>query len=90
MDMHLPDMDGCQAAKLIRRAGFTLPIIALTADDTQASTQKCFDAGMNEYLCKSLDCFVLEAVLKRWMPEARQPTLKTHPSEELSDSGSDR
>jgi len=82
MDMHLPDMEGCQAATLIRQAGFTLPIIALTADDTSKSAQKCFDAGMNEYLCKSLESTALEAALRRWLPAARQSKLEKHTSAE--------
>ena len=52
MDLLMPEMDGYQAAELIREAGHTLPIIALSADETVETKSAAFEAGMNDYLMK--------------------------------------
>jgi len=52
MDLLMPEMDGYQAAEQIRAAGHTLPIIALSADETDETRNAAFEAGMNEYLMK--------------------------------------
>ena len=52
MDLLMPEMDGYQATELIRKAGHTLPIIAMSADETDETRAAAFEAGMNEYLMK--------------------------------------
>jgi len=52
MDLLMPEMDGYQAAGKIREAGHNLPIIALSADETEDTKKAAFKAGMNEYLLK--------------------------------------
>jgi len=52
MDLLMPEMDGFQAAQVIREKGFTLPIVALSADDTDETKGAAFEAGMNDYLMK--------------------------------------
>lgn len=72
MDCHMPDMDGYEATRAIRNgdAGAryrTVPIIALTANAMASDRQKCFDAGMNEFLAKP----VSPAQLEEKITEAR-------------------
>lgn len=57
MDMQMPDVDGLEATKQIRKdARFTsLPIIAMTANVSEADRQACFNAGMNDHIGKPLD-----------------------------------
>jgi len=52
MDILMPEMDGYQAAEQIRAAGHTLPIVALSADETDETRKAAFEAGMNDYLMK--------------------------------------
>jgi len=52
MDLLMPEMDGFQAAKKIRENGHSLPIVALSADDTDDTKNAAFEAGMNDYLMK--------------------------------------
>jgi CheY-like chemotaxis protein len=58
MDMHMPVMDGIKAAKEIRslsRPDASVPIIAVTAEDSPQERERCMHAGMNGYLSKPFD-----------------------------------
>ena len=59
MDIHMPEMDGYEAARRIRalnRADAkTVPIIAMTADAFSDDVQKCLDSGMNGHIAKPID-----------------------------------
>lgn len=65
MDIHMPNMDGIEATKVIRtiRTYENVPIFALTGDMTMESKLKVVSAGMNEYFPKPVDMdMVLEAM----------------------------
>jgi DNA-binding response OmpR family regulator len=61
MDVGLPDMDGREGVKLMRRNGFKSPIIMLTANDTEADTVLGLEAGANDYVAKPFRFAVLLA-----------------------------
>ena len=70
MDMQLPDLDGCSAAREIRerkKDDPNLRIIALTANAMPEDRQKCLDAGMNDYMSKPFKAETLASTLKKWM-----------------------
>jgi signal transduction histidine kinase/DNA-binding response OmpR family regulator len=53
MDLQMPEMNGFEAAEVIRKElRLDIPIIALTAHSMQTDLQKCLDLGMNDYLSK--------------------------------------
>jgi signal transduction histidine kinase/ligand-binding sensor domain-containing protein/CheY-like chemotaxis protein len=71
MDCAMPEMDGFEATRMLRRAGgpaARLPVIALTADATLGARAACRDAGMDDYLSKPFSREALKAVLTRWLP----------------------
>jgi DNA-binding response OmpR family regulator len=64
MDVGLPDMDGREAVRLMRAAGFKRPVIMLTAHDSDADTVLGLDAGANDYIPKPFRFAVLLARLR--------------------------
>jgi CheY-like chemotaxis protein/HPt (histidine-containing phosphotransfer) domain-containing protein len=71
-DCHMPIMDGYQLSEIIRREetlGTRIPIIATTADALKGTAQRCFDAGMNDYLTKPMKLQQLREALERWAPK---------------------
>jgi DNA-binding response OmpR family regulator len=64
MDVGLPDMDGREAVRLMRKEGFKRPILMLTAHDSDADTVLGLDAGANDYISKPFRFAVLLARLR--------------------------
>jgi DNA-binding response OmpR family regulator len=64
LDVGLPDMDGREVCRLMRRSGVKSPIIMLTGADTDADTILGLDAGANDYITKPFRLGVLLARLR--------------------------
>ena len=75
MDIQMPHMDGYEAVRLIRQqpAWRHLPIIAMTAHAISGERDKCFAAGMNDYLSKPIDPSGLMNMLSKWTAAQRPP-----------------
>ncbi len=69
MDIMMPEMDGYEAMKIIRKTDniSEIPIIALTAKAMKGDREKCIKAGANEYLAKPIDKDKLLSMLRVWL-----------------------
>ena len=69
MDCIMPGMDGFEATTAIRSLAAHcsgVPIVALTASATLENRERCFTAGMNDFLTKPIRSDQLAACLKKW------------------------
>jgi DNA-binding response OmpR family regulator len=64
MDVGLPDMDGREAVKTMRRNGFRSPVIMLTAQGSDVDTVMGLEAGANDYVVKPFKFAVLLARIR--------------------------
>ncbi|MDR0362477.1 MAG: response regulator, partial [Planctomycetota bacterium] len=71
MDHMMPDLDGIETVRLIRKIGTeyarTLPIIALTANAIVGNQRMFLENGFQDFLSKPIDLAQLDAVLMRWV-----------------------
>ncbi|OYX69947.1 MAG: DNA-binding response regulator [Rhizobiales bacterium 32-66-11] len=67
MDVGLPDMDGRDAVRQMRKNGFKAPVIMLTGHDTDSDTILGLEAGANDYIVKPFRFAVLLARLRAQM-----------------------
>jgi len=65
LDVGLPDMDGREVCRLMRRNGVKVPIVMLTGADSEADTILGLHAGANDYVTKPFRLGVLLARLRR-------------------------
>ncbi|GEO85853.1 MULTISPECIES: response regulator transcription factor [Alphaproteobacteria] len=72
MDVGLPDMDGREAVKLLRKGGFRAPVIMLTGHDTDADTILGLEAGANDYVTKPFRFAVLLARIRAQLRQHEQ------------------
>ena len=85
MDMQMPEMDGLQATREIRRlpGRASLPIVAMTANALDEDRQRCLEAGMNDHVAKPVDPETLYRTLMKWLPvKAARPVQEAAPKED--------
>ncbi|MEI8375697.1 MAG: response regulator, partial [Planctomycetota bacterium] len=76
MDMQMPEMDGLEATRSIRDRSSrvlnqSVPIIAMTANAMKADEDKCWDAGMDDFLTKPVNSMQLLARIEHWISAVR-------------------
>jgi DNA-binding response OmpR family regulator len=64
MDIGLPDLNGREAVRILRKNGFKAPIIMLTGHETEADTVLGFESGANDYVTKPFRFTVLLARIR--------------------------
>jgi PAS domain S-box-containing protein len=72
MDIHMPEVDGLEATRLIRALpgdNGRVPIIAVTADAMAGVREQCLAAGMDDFLAKPFEAEALFAILELWMSD---------------------
>lgn len=67
MDCQMPRMDGYEATSILRRQGFTLPILAITANAMADEIEHCISAGMNGHIEKPVAIKSLAAALEKYL-----------------------
>ncbi|MBU2580347.1 MAG: response regulator transcription factor [Alphaproteobacteria bacterium] len=71
-DVGLPDMDGREAVKILRKSGFKSPIIMLTGNESDADQILGLDAGANDYVTKPFKFAVLLARIRAQLRQHEQ------------------
>ncbi len=84
MDIQMPNLDGLQSTRLIRKMGYSAPIVALTAFSEESNVKECMESGMDEFLSKPIRRPALKQVLQKFAtipeePETASLTRKTTP-----------
>lgn len=93
MDVTMPDMDGFEATKYIRKkfppAIASVPIIAMTAAALTGDREKCIAEGMNDYISKPFYAEELLQKIKKFLPTEKQKTVDLTLLEEKADGDTD-
>jgi signal transduction histidine kinase/DNA-binding response OmpR family regulator/HPt (histidine-containing phosphotransfer) domain-containing protein len=83
MDIQMPEMDGHTACKKIRSELpehlKSIPVIAMTAHATSQEKQKCYDAGMNDYISKPFNPIELKKKILKQTQQASSALKASHP-----------
>lgn len=93
MDCQMPDMDGFEATRVIRRweeeeKKPRIPIIAVTANVMAGDAEECLRSGMDGYLAKPVDYNSLHQVLAKWLPKSQVISMRPAVLPESAQSGS--
>ncbi|KAI0406016.1 osmosensing histidine protein kinase SLN1 [Xylaria palmicola] len=86
MDIQMPNVDGLQSTRLIRKMGYSAPIVALTAFSDESNVKNCIESGMNEFLSKPIRRPALKRVLKKFATILEEPET-TSASKKLTEKG---
>ncbi|MCL2009474.1 MAG: transporter substrate-binding domain-containing protein [Synergistaceae bacterium] len=73
MDHMMPQMDGMEAAKIMRGMGYALPIVALTANALAGQAEVFLANGFDGFISKPIDVRELNATLKKFIRDKQPP-----------------
>jgi len=62
----MPGMTSAEATKIIRKMGYTVPVIVLSAASSQQDIDECTDAGMTAFVSKPVAPMILQRQVIKW------------------------
>ncbi len=68
MDIEMPVLNGMDTLINLRKMGYTVPVILMTAGDFVTRREKALELGAQECIRKPFDCFELIRIIKRLTP----------------------
>ncbi|MBT3346807.1 MAG: response regulator, partial [Gemmatimonadetes bacterium] len=88
MDVQMPEMDGEEATREIRKieALAQLPILAMTANAMAQDRERCLEAGMNDHIAKPIDPDELFRALLQWVPSSTPDSVSSVAPDQTSGS----
>ncbi|MCL2009686.1 MAG: response regulator [Synergistaceae bacterium] len=82
MDHMMPEMDGVEATRRIRKMGAedpyykNVPIVALTANAVSGTREMFLENGFDDFLSKPIDTDKLNSILETWVPKSKQERIR--------------
>lgn len=70
MDLNMPDMDGFETTRQLRKQGFTNPIVVFTARESEEDREKAQAAGCNGYVVKDMEMRGLEKTIDSFIADS--------------------
>lgn len=67
MDVQMPIMNGIEASRRLRGAGYEVPIIAMTANAMVEHRNECISAGMNDFISKPINLNSLKIIVEKYL-----------------------
>ncbi len=67
MDIQMPEMDGYQATREIKRMNIRIPVIAQTAFAMRDERDKCIEAGCDDYIAKPINAVELQGKISKYL-----------------------
>ena len=80
MDIHMPEMDGFETLKLIRKFNSETPVIGLSADAFKEHQDAALQAGFSAYLTKPIQIAKIVGLLRSFLPDQNEKLPKSNPT----------